>query len=190
MRWKGRGQKQTWLQEEIRRSILQGQKRWPMRDKEKRIAVMMSRPLGGHGHQSLPPKVHTSFSRISTTLILFRDGNIPSSKPLHKQPQFCDCKSQWQLQPVNYGQQHFGLENLASCSSAKAEQEGTPCLRRQQVDLPRYLEIGPTSESRFRKHQLKGAKQSTDDLGILRSLKIYSRHQKGGLWKVPLFSRG
>lgn len=45
MRWEGRGQKQMWLQEEIRRSILQGQKRWPMRDKEKRIAVMMSRAL-------------------------------------------------------------------------------------------------------------------------------------------------
>lgn len=56
-------------------------------------------------------------------------------------------------------------------------------------DLPRYLEIGPTSGSR-RKHQLKGAKQSTDDLGILRSLKIYSGHQKRGLWKVPLFSWG
>lgn len=88
MRWEGRRQKQMWLQEEIRRSILQGQKRWPMRDKEKRIAVMMSRPLGGHGHQSLPPRVHASFSCISATLILFRDGNIPSSKSLHKQPQF------------------------------------------------------------------------------------------------------
>lgn len=49
--------------------------------------------------------------------------------------------------------------------------------------LPRYLQIGLTSESRFRKQWLEEAKQCTDDPGILRASTIYSGQQKGGSGK-------